>query len=147
MSRELRRGRSKLVGTPVFMTAAHRSDHGTRTLLYTRNGTLTAVAGQDLTFPRGAEIISFWMNLEGAPSGGSFTCDVTIDAVTIFGGTDIPTITTGNKEMDEVFYIGGHENFVNDTDTVEIVPVLINGASGLQVWLEVDMGESDGGDG
>jgi len=143
MTRALRRGRSKLFGNPEFHTSSHEEAHGTRTVLYTRNGTLTAVSGQDLTFPRGAQVISFWMNVDGPPSGGEFTCDATIDGTTIFSDGDLPSIASGDKEMTEVRIVGGMEAFISDSETLEILPTTINGASGLQVWLEVDMGDSD----
>jgi len=83
------------------------------------------------------------MNVEGAPSGGVFTCDATIDGVTIFSDGDLPSIANGAKEMEEVRIVGGMEAFISDSETLEILPTTINGASGLQVWLEVDLGDSD----
>ena len=143
MTRRLMNGRSRVFRKIGFDTSAHEHAHGTRTILYTRNGALSTTAGQDLTFPRGARVVSWWMNVEGAPSGGSFVCDATIDTVSIFEDGDLPTITTGNKEMDEVRIIGSTTNYVADSETLEIVPNTINGATGLQVWLEVEIGESD----
>jgi len=144
MTRLLRRGRSRVYGLPSFKFSAHEEAHGTRALLYTRTGALNTTPGQDLTVPRGCRIVSWWMNLETAPSGGDFKCDALVDGVTIFEDGDLPTITNGNKEMDEVRVLGENAALIADAETLEIKPDTINGAAGLQVWLEIDIGEDDG---